>query len=202
MILGVTDRTFVDEFSAGLKAGGDEIPWEPAGKRPPQPARDKIVEHWKAKGFTPKAGWERPLELCWACGLEDKTAKNLTRCHLVPHSIGGPMTCDNLMLLCHYCHTRAPSVRDPKYFLRYVAAGGADSETWNRTLAVASRLLESMCEEYVKAGGTIFEIGQKIGRILAKDVGIAPLFDGGSDMQANMPFIYDRLRPEMGWADD
>jgi len=59
-----------------------------------------------------------------------------------------------------------------------------------------------MCEEYVKAGGTIFEIGQKIGRILAKDVGIAPLFDGGSDMQANMPFIYDRLRPEMGWADD
>jgi 5-methylcytosine-specific restriction endonuclease McrA len=202
VILGVTDRTFVDDFSAGLKAGGDEITWEPAGKRPAMPGRNKIADHWKAAGFQPKAGWDRPLELCWACGLEDKTANNLTRCHLVPHAIGGPSTCENLMLLCHYCHMKAPSVRDPSYFLRYVKAGGADSELWNETILCASQLMEQMCEEYIKAGGTISEIGKKIGRILAKDVGLAPAFAGGTCWASNLPYVYTRLRPEMGWADD
>jgi hypothetical protein len=62
--------------------------------------------------------------------------------------------------------------------------------------------MEQMCEEYIKAGGTISEIGKKMGRILAKDVGSAPAFVGGTSLESNLPYLYTRLRPEMGWADD
>lgn len=59
-------------------------------------------------------------ERCWRCGYKVP----LERCHIVPSSLGGPDTADNLVLLCHRCHIENPNVSDPKIMWDWIRAYG------------------------------------------------------------------------------
>ena len=75
--------------------------------------------------------WTEPS--CWGCCKPDalestKTswtvwndAKELQRCHLIPHSLGGSSKKDNLVLLCKECHKESPDVSNPKFLKAWIA---------------------------------------------------------------------------------
>ena len=57
---------------------------------------------------------------CWRCGCE----KNLQRCHIIPHSLGGKDEASNLVLLCKRCHADGPNVEDPEIMWDWIRAYG------------------------------------------------------------------------------
>lgn len=88
-------------------------------RRPTGPSKADIAQYWELG--TARAHGERyefhcdvGEPKCWACGVYstehdgDERAHNhadwLERCHLVPHSEGGPFIPSNTVLLCHPCH--------------------------------------------------------------------------------------------------
>ena len=44
---------------------------------------------------------------------------DLERCHIIPNSLGGTHTPDNLVLLCGTCHTESPDLLNPAIFWRW-----------------------------------------------------------------------------------
>lgn len=102
------------------------------------PAKSEIFDHWK--GRLPELGflidWGEPG--CWACsfhynGKYDIRRPNagsdailrcwdripLQRCHIVPRSLGGSNTADNLFLMCRECHDQAPNTPFPEIFFEW-----------------------------------------------------------------------------------
>lgn len=79
-----------------------------------------IIDYWSKRidecGFA--IDWAEAGELCWRCGSNSK----LERCHIVPHSLGGPDTPENLVLLCSFCHYEAPNVKDQDFFWDWLKA--------------------------------------------------------------------------------
>jgi hypothetical protein len=61
------------------------------------------------------------LRICWCCGKQGYQE----RAHIVPHSLGGPDTPENLFLLCSACHLQAPDMRQPKWFFDWINAEAA-----------------------------------------------------------------------------
>ena len=49
---------------------------------------------------------------CWRCGYQSI----LHLCHIIPHSLGGNDSPDNLVLLCNRCHREAPNINDSEFF--------------------------------------------------------------------------------------
>lgn len=87
--------------------------------------------------------WGEPT--CWCCGkfiykvydlkLYDDYCKNgdynkiwncagvrhnLNKCHIIPFSMDGDDTPNNLFLMCESCHIKSPDIINEKYFLNYV----------------------------------------------------------------------------------
>jgi 5-methylcytosine-specific restriction endonuclease McrA len=112
-------------------------------RRPPSnlPGRGEIFLHWKDRlgelGLF--VDWGEPS--CWACGFhyDDKydvpspqvTLERivqcweripLQKCHIVPKSLGGADTADNLFLMCRECHDRAPNTPFPEIFFEWARA--------------------------------------------------------------------------------
>lgn len=63
-------------------------------------------ERWEEKAKTPRGRWGRA---------------RLERAHIVPRSLGGPDTADNLLLLCRPCHEDSPDWPDPRQMARWIA---------------------------------------------------------------------------------
>jgi hypothetical protein len=100
------------------------------------PSRWAIAEHWAS---SPDRGRfaRRLLDLgepsCFACGWYrerwDKpntpsarwNRSGLERAHIVPDSLGGSSTPDNLLLLCKPCHIDSPDWPDPSEMARFIA---------------------------------------------------------------------------------
>ncbi|GHE92550.1 hypothetical protein GCM10018785_68420 [Streptomyces longispororuber] len=61
-------------------------------------------EHWDKP--TPRARWQRAT---------------LDRAHIVPRSLGGADTVDNLLLLCRPCHQESPDWSEPREMARWIA---------------------------------------------------------------------------------
>ena len=53
---------------------------------------------------------------CWRCGY----VRNTERCHVIPHSLGGPDEPYNYRLLCNDCHQEAPNVADPSAMDKWI----------------------------------------------------------------------------------
>jgi len=58
--------------------------------------------------------WAEAHKRCWACGRK-KWKRNFDRCHIIPRSLGGSDSAENLVLLCPRCHKQAPNVNDPSF---------------------------------------------------------------------------------------
>jgi len=53
--------------------------------------------------------WTEAYERCWRCGCKRK----LQKCHIVPRSLGGKDSTQNILALCSQCHDEMPNVIDP-----------------------------------------------------------------------------------------
>lgn len=53
---------------------------------------------------------------CFCCGIEGY----IERAHIVPLSLGGTNSLDNLLLLCPKCHTESPDVIDARYMFEWL----------------------------------------------------------------------------------
>ncbi|WP_169729517.1 HNH endonuclease signature motif containing protein [Azovibrio restrictus] len=102
------------------------------------PSKADIFEYWKERLF--KHGllidWCEPS--CWVCGFSYGTKYDirrsdaswdeiyecwermpLQRCHIVPRSLGGADTVENLFLMCRECHDTAPNTNIPEIFFEW-----------------------------------------------------------------------------------
>ena len=100
------------------------------------PKRSVIAKWWREHYHEewpdmPQAlDWDEPM--CWGCGwppsgcdTRDTFAQRwnavpLTRCHLKDHWEGGPDTPENIVLMCHLCHSVMPPFNDRDEALRWV----------------------------------------------------------------------------------
>ncbi|MGA4875408.1 HNH endonuclease [Streptomyces lydicamycinicus] len=98
------------------------------------PSKWEIAQFWEQgrnrDEFAPHLSLVEPC--CFACGWfsecwEEKTPRarwrraRLERAHIVPRSLGGPDTADNLLLLCRPCHEDSPDWADPRQMARWIA---------------------------------------------------------------------------------
>jgi hypothetical protein len=62
--------------------------------------------------------WAEAEKLCWRC----TQGRNLQRCHIIPHALGGSEEPSNLVLLCAQCHAEAPNVADSTFMWTWLRA--------------------------------------------------------------------------------
>lgn len=90
----------------------------------------EIVNYWASRidECDLSVDWSEAEEYCWNCG----SPKELTRCHIVPHSLGGKDEASNYVVLCRRCHEEAPNVEDPRIMWDWLIAhsGGLYGTYW------------------------------------------------------------------------
>ena len=88
-----------------------------------------IVKHWQAQGAPIAVDWSEAHDHCWRCGCDlvrGFSAKHSEddafphRAHIVPRSLGGSDTADNLIILCRRCHLQAPDVADKDFMWEWI----------------------------------------------------------------------------------
>ena len=69
-----------------------------------------LVDYWSSRIYEGDLGtdWDEGHKRCWRCGYTNY----LERCHIIPKSLDGLNTPDNLVLLCNTCHREAPDIND------------------------------------------------------------------------------------------
>ena len=84
---------------------------------------NEIVKYWAAHVDESELSvdFSEAHERCWRCGYETK----LEKCHIVPYSLGGQDTAENLILLCSMCHSEGPNIADPDFFWDWLKANKA-----------------------------------------------------------------------------
>ena len=85
----------------------------------------EVVAYWETRVYEGdlSVDWAAAKERCWRCGYERK----LELCHVVPKSLGGGATPDNLVLLCGDCHIEGPNVSDSGAMWRWLKSGKASA---------------------------------------------------------------------------
>lgn len=80
----------------------------------------EIVDYWAPRidECDLSVDWSEAEEYCWNCG----SPKELTRCHIVPHSLGGKDEPSNFVILCRRCHEEAPNVENPRIMWDWLIA--------------------------------------------------------------------------------
>lgn len=80
----------------------------------------EIVDYWASRvdECDLSVDWSEAEEYCWNCG----SPKDLTRCHIVAHSLGGQDIPSNFVVLCRKCHEEAPNVDDPRIMWDWLIA--------------------------------------------------------------------------------
>lgn len=80
----------------------------------------EIVDYWadRIDECDLSVDWSEAEEYCWNCG----SPKELTRCHIVPHALGGEDQPGNFVVLCRLCHEEAPNVGDPRIMWDWLIA--------------------------------------------------------------------------------
>lgn len=86
----------------------------------------KVREYWsrsaiKAAGVSASVALnigcdDEDSKTCWCCGRSGYQEI----AHIVPHSLGGSSTPENLFLLCAECHILSPDAADPEFFYKWI----------------------------------------------------------------------------------
>jgi hypothetical protein len=137
----------------------------------------EAIDYWSQRVDEGDLGcdWAEADKRCWRCGSISK----FQRCHIVPHSLGGPDANPNLIPLCARCHLEQPDVSDPQatwdwiastrptfsgtlYYLRDVVPqlvkvcedSGLDKDQVDRALKVMGQLFPTMATMHFAPWGT------------------------------------------------
>jgi len=122
------------------------------------PSKSEIFEYWKERIFEKGLfiDWGEPS--CWVCGLHYDSKYDISspdtnwerilrcwekiplqRCHIVPRSLGGKDSVENIFLMCRECHDLAPNTAIVDLFFEW-----ARSQSWlKRETAKINQALES-----------------------------------------------------------
>uniref|UniRef100_UPI0009E74950 HNH endonuclease n=1 Tax=Nonomuraea pusilla TaxID=46177 RepID=UPI0009E74950 len=99
------------------------------------PTHDEIASYWYCRALPGSENYVPLIDLgepeCFACGwcrvehvtskkALEKRWKGLERAHVVPRSLGGADTVDNIILLCERCHEESPDTADAHRLWRWV----------------------------------------------------------------------------------
>ena len=91
-------------------------------RKPMKTTREEAIDYWVK--YQDESGlsvdWAEAKERCWRCGCE----RNLQRCHIVPHALGGKDEPSNIVLLCERCHADGPNVADPEIMWDWIRSYG------------------------------------------------------------------------------
>jgi len=90
-------------------------------KRPPIKTTIKAaIDYWSRliDECDLSVDWLEAHTHCWRCGCE----KNLQRCHIIPHALGGKDEPGNIVLLCSRCHADGPNVTDTDVMWDWIRA--------------------------------------------------------------------------------
>lgn len=81
---------------------------------------EDIISYWKKyiDECDLSVDWSEAASHCWRCGCR----KNLERCHIIPHALGGLDEPKNLVLLCKRCHSEGPNVTDVEIMWDWIKA--------------------------------------------------------------------------------
>lgn len=103
------------------------------------PSKSQIFEYWKDRLLDKGVfiDWGEPS--CWVCGFHYDAKYDirrpdasweeilrcwekipLQRCHIIPRSLKGPDSPENLFLMCRECHDLAPNTSIPEIFFEWV----------------------------------------------------------------------------------
>ena len=85
-----------------------------------QTSIQSAVEYWSRRIDEDEIStdWREADTHCWRCGCQ----RNLERCHIVPHTLGGTDEPSNIVLLCKRCHREGPNVTDPEIMWDWIRA--------------------------------------------------------------------------------
>lgn len=155
------------------------------------PSKWEIAQHWAASPdrstYAPRM-YDLGEPCCFACGWyseywDKHTAQasweraTLERAHIVPASMGGPDTAENLVLLCGPCHKEAPDWPDPAEMVHWLAdrpaRRSAEYETEEAWIMAATRIpefavlaqsmppehLQELVSEALEVAGTHYGVG-------------------------------------------
>lgn len=89
------------------------------------PKHEDIVQYWQPRVYEQDIGtdWDEAEHRCWRCGVRRSGKKSkLEKCHIIPASLGGPDTVDNLILLCWHCHAEAPNINSKTVMWDWIKA--------------------------------------------------------------------------------
>ena len=89
------------------------------------PKHKAIVDYWQTRVYEQDLGtdWDEAEHRCWRCGVRRSGTKSkLERCHIIPASLGGPDTVENLVLLCTHCHKEAPNINSKTVMWDWIKA--------------------------------------------------------------------------------
>lgn len=80
----------------------------------------QIVDYWSRHIYEDDLSidFSEAHERCWRCGCK----RNLERCHIIPHSLGGKDELSNLVLLCKRCHLDNLNVADKEIMWDWLKA--------------------------------------------------------------------------------
>ena len=91
-------------------------------RKPMKTTLEEAIDYWVK--YQDESGlsvdWAEAKERCWRCGCE----RNLQRCHIVPHALGGKDEPSNIVLLCERCHADGPNVADPEIMWDWIRSYG------------------------------------------------------------------------------
>lgn len=81
---------------------------------------EEAVSYWRKRIYEGdlSVDWSEANTHCWRCGCE----RNLERCHIIPHSLGGKDDPSNIVLLCKRCHAEGPNVEDSEIMWDWIKA--------------------------------------------------------------------------------
>ena len=80
----------------------------------------EAIDYWQTRvdECSLSVDWSEADTHCWRCGCE----RNLQRCHIIPHALGGEDAPCNIVLLCSRCHADGPNVTDPEIMWDWIKA--------------------------------------------------------------------------------
>lgn len=91
-------------------------------RKPMKTTLEEAIDYWVK--YQDESGlsvdWAEAEERCWRCGCE----RNLQRCYIVPHALGGKDEPSNIVLLCERCHADGPNVVDPEIMWDWIRSYG------------------------------------------------------------------------------
>jgi len=126
--------------------------------------KKQILEYWETKVCETELNldWSEGLERCWNCADKERKRKSgmtsIEKCHIIPKSIGGPDTPENMVLLCDECHKEAPDCTNYNFMWEWIKSNRTSTGMYGtyraeKGIALYEKMYsETVVESFIRVG--------------------------------------------------